>query len=57
MVELRNSGIKCSAGSYSYIVSIPPKVSVSTYMRTIKGKTAIKLFKSYPMLKRRPYWG
>lgn len=39
------------------VVSIPPKVSVSTYMGTIKGKLAIKLFKSYPMLKKKPYWG
>jgi putative transposase len=39
------------------VVSIPPKVSVSTYMGTIKGKIAIKLFKSYPMLKKKPYWG
>ena len=39
------------------IVSIPPKVSVSVYMGTIKGKIAIKLLKSYPVLKKRPYWG
>ena len=39
------------------VVSIPPKVSVSTYMGTIKGKIAIKMFKSYPMLKKKPYWG
>jgi len=26
-------------------------------MGTIKGKIAIKLFKSYPMLKKKPYWG
>jgi putative transposase len=39
------------------IVSIPPKVSVSVYMGTIKGKIAIKLFKSYPVLKKKPYWG
>lgn len=39
------------------VVSIPPKVSVSTYMGTIKGKIAIKTFKSYPMLKKKPYWG
>jgi len=39
------------------VVSIPPKVSVSTYMGTIKGKIAIKIFKSYPMLKKKPYWG
>ena len=39
------------------LVSIPPKVSVSTYMGTIKGKIAIKMFKSYPKLKKKPYWG
>lgn len=39
------------------VVSIPPKVSVSTYLGTIKGKIAIKMFKSYPMLKKKPYWG
>ena len=26
-------------------------------MGTLKGKLAIKLFKSYPKLKQRPYWG
>jgi putative transposase len=39
------------------VISIPPKVSVSTYMGTVKGKIAIKMFKSYPLLKKRPYWG
>jgi putative transposase len=39
------------------IVSIPPKVSISQLMGTLKGKTAIKLFKSYPQLKSKPYWG
>jgi len=39
------------------IVSIPPRVSVSEYMGIIKGKLAIKLFKSYPQLKKKPYWG
>ena len=39
------------------VVSIPTKVSVSTYMGTIKGKIAIKMFKSYPKLKKKPYWG
>ena len=39
------------------IVSVPPKVSISTLMGTIKGKSAIKLFKSYPQLKKKPYWG
>ena len=39
------------------VVSIPPKVSVSSLMGILKGKLAIKLFKSYPRLKRKPYWG
>ncbi len=38
------------------VVSIPPKVSVSLLMGTLKGKLAIKLFKSYPQLKKKPYW-
>jgi len=39
------------------VVSIPPKVSISEYMGTVKGKTAIKLFKSYPGMRVKPYWG
>jgi putative transposase len=39
------------------IVSVPPKVSVSQLMGILKGKTAIKIFKSYPELKTKPYWG
>ena len=39
------------------VVSVPPKISISELMGTIKGKTAIKIFKSYPALKKKPYWG
>jgi putative transposase len=39
------------------LVSIPPKISVSVLMGILKGKLAIKLFKSYPELKKKPYWG
>lgn len=39
------------------VCSIPPKLSVSTFMGVLKGKLAIKLFKSYPRLKQKPYWG
>ena len=39
------------------VVSIPPKVSVSVLLGTLKGKIAIKMFKSYPKLKKKPYWG
>ena len=39
------------------VVSIPPKVSVSSLMGVLKGKLAIKLFKSYPQMKEKLYWG
>lgn len=39
------------------VCSIPPKVSVSEMLGTLKGKLAIKIFKSYPKLKQKPYWG
>ena len=39
------------------VCSFPPKISISEYMGTLKGKLAIKLFKTYPSLKQKPYWG
>jgi putative transposase len=39
------------------VCSTPPKVSISEYMGILKGKMAIKLFKTYPNLKQKPYWG
>ena len=39
------------------VMTIPPKVSVSQMMGILKGKLAIKLFKSYPKMKEKPYWG
>ena len=39
------------------IVSIPPKMSISELMGILKGKTAIRIFESYPQLKKKPYWG
>ena len=39
------------------LLSIPPKLSVSSFMGFLKGKLAIKVMKSYPRLRRKPYWG
>ena len=39
------------------LVRVPPKVSISKLVGTIKGRTAIRVFKKYPHLKQRPYWG
>tara|TARA_B100001971_G_C17958041_1_gene415955 strand:+ start:260 stop:598 length:339 start_codon:yes stop_codon:yes gene_type:complete len=39
------------------IINVPPKVSISQMMGTLKGRTAIRVFKQYPYLKKKPYWG
>jgi putative transposase len=39
------------------VCSIPPKYSISEVLGTLKGKIAMRIFKSYPDLKRKPYWG
>ena len=36
---------------------IPPKISVSDYVGTVKGRTAIRVFNRFQHLKRKPYWG
>ncbi len=37
-------------------VSVPPKLAISDLMRKIKGRSAFKLFREFPGLKKR-YWG
>lgn len=39
------------------LVMLPPKVSVSTYVGTVKGRTAIRVFNKFKDLKHKPYWG
>ena len=39
------------------LFSIHPKISISTFMGFLKGKLAIKVMKSYPRLRKKPYWG
>ena len=36
---------------------IPPKVSVSDYVGTVKGRTAIRVLNRFRELRRKPYWG
>jgi putative transposase len=35
----------------------PPKLSVSDYAGIVKGRTAIRLLKRFPDLRKRRYWG
>ncbi len=39
------------------LVMVPPKVSISTYVGTVKGRTAIRVFSKFKDLKNKPYWG
>lgn len=39
------------------ICMMPPKVSISELMGSLKGRTAIRIFKQFPHLKKKPYWG
>jgi len=39
------------------VVNVPPRVSISDLMGILKGKTAIGIFKHFPNLRRKPYWG
>ena len=36
---------------------VPPKVSISGYVGTLKGRTAIRIFNKFRKLKEKPYWG
>jgi putative transposase len=49
--------LKVLADHVHLVVDMPPRESVADLMGLLKGKTAIKLFKSYQGLRRKPYWG
>ncbi len=39
------------------LVLVPPKVSISGYVGTVKGRTAIRVLNRFQKLKEKPYWG
>ena len=39
------------------LVKVPPKILISRLLGTVKGKTALQIFKQFPYLKVKPYWG
>ena len=39
------------------LVMVPPKISISKYVGTLKGRTAIRVFNKFRHLKHKPYWG
>lgn len=49
--------LRLQADHIHLVCSIPPKLSLSNFIGFLKGKLAIKVFKSYPGLRKKPYWG
>ena len=42
---------------YVYLlVMIPAKLAISQFVGTLKGKSAIQIFKKFPYLKKKPCW-
>ena len=39
------------------VIMVPPKLSISDLMGRVKGQTAIKVFKQFRYLRKKPYWG
>lgn len=39
------------------LAMVPPKVSISEFVGTLKGRTAIRMLNKSEHLKRKPYWG
>ena len=39
------------------VVMIPPKLSVSELLGRLKDQTAMKMFKQFQQLRKKPYWG
>jgi putative transposase len=39
------------------LVMIPPKVSISDLLGRVKGQTAMKVFRQFRQLRKKPYWG
>ena len=39
------------------LVMVPPKVSISDYVGTIKERTSIRVLNRFKRLKKKPYWG
>jgi putative transposase len=38
------------------LVMVPPKISISNLVETLKDRTAIRIFNKFQRLKKKPYW-
>ena len=57
--QLRSEVVELNVGAdhVHLLALVPPKISISDYVGTVKGRTAIRVFNKFRNLKRKPYWG
>jgi len=63
-IQVYSSRLKCEivelnvqADHVHLLIKVPPKQSISDLMGALKGRAAIRVFKQFPYLKKKPYWG
>ena len=63
-IQVYSSRLKCQivelnvqADHVHLLIKVPPKQSISDLMGALKGRAAIRVFKRFPHLKKKPYWG
>jgi len=57
LCRLRGSELNVQRDHVHLVVMIPPKLSVSELLGRLKGQTAMKMFKQFQQLRKKPYWG
>ncbi|MBF0287583.1 MAG: IS200/IS605 family transposase [SAR324 cluster bacterium] len=54
-VEIVELNVQCD--HVHLLALVPPKISISDFVGTLKGRTAIRIFNKFRYLKEKPYWG
>lgn len=49
--------LSISSDHVHLLVMVPPKVSISNFVGTVKGRTAIRVLNKFKHLRQKPYWG
>ena len=56
--QLRDNGVEYSQRDHVHmVVMVPPKLAISDFLGRVKGQTAMKLFRWYRELRKKPYRG
>jgi putative transposase len=56
-VEVEVTELNIQPDHVHLLAMVPPKLSISDYVGTVKGSTAINILNKFRKLKKKPYWG